>query len=162
MIVPVYRCALRCLPRLGGRSFSTSAMEVAFRGVRKVLCVAEKNDAAKGIADLLSQGRMRRVRGRVSYPLCLARCAERDFVVGAGESDDNDLSHLGSSLSPPDHCGGLLSPLRTDGILKRKGGSLVGFETGDVPCLRPWLPHLSGPQNHPGQWLLCGPGVTLG
>uniref|UniRef100_A0A8C2V4R0 DNA topoisomerase n=1 Tax=Chinchilla lanigera TaxID=34839 RepID=A0A8C2V4R0_CHILA len=35
-------------------------MDVAFRGVRKVLCVAEKNDAAKGIADLLSSGRMRR------------------------------------------------------------------------------------------------------
>ncbi|XP_038184564.1 DNA topoisomerase 3-alpha isoform X2 [Arvicola amphibius] len=38
-------------------------MEVAFRGVRKVLCVAEKNDAAKGIADLLSNGRMRRKEG---------------------------------------------------------------------------------------------------
>lgn len=38
-------------------------MEVAFRGVRKVLCVAEKNDAAKGIADLLSNGRMRRREG---------------------------------------------------------------------------------------------------
>nr|KAF6305575.1 DNA topoisomerase III alpha [Pipistrellus kuhlii] len=38
-------------------------MEVAFRGVRKVLCVAEKNDAAKGIADLLSRGRMRRREG---------------------------------------------------------------------------------------------------
>nr|KAF6398760.1 DNA topoisomerase III alpha [Molossus molossus] len=63
MIFPVYRCALRRLRRLRGRSFSTSAMEVAFRGVRKVLCVAEKNDAAKGIADLLSQGRMRRREG---------------------------------------------------------------------------------------------------
>ncbi|XP_006901251.1 PREDICTED: DNA topoisomerase 3-alpha [Elephantulus edwardii] len=38
-------------------------MEVAFRGVRKVLCVAEKNDAAKGIADLLSNSRMRRREG---------------------------------------------------------------------------------------------------
>ncbi|XP_070251554.1 DNA topoisomerase 3-alpha isoform X2 [Myotis yumanensis] len=60
MIFPVSRCALRYLHRPGGRTFSTSAMEVAFRGVRKVLCVAEKNDAAKGIADLLSKGRMRR------------------------------------------------------------------------------------------------------
>ncbi|KAM6186541.1 DNA topoisomerase 3-alpha isoform 2-T2 [Rhynchocyon petersi] len=42
---------------------SRSAMEVAFRGVRKVLCVAEKNDAAKGIADLLSNSRMRRREG---------------------------------------------------------------------------------------------------
>lgn len=42
---------------------SRAAMEVAFRGVRKVLCVAEKNDAAKGIADLLSNGRMRRKEG---------------------------------------------------------------------------------------------------
>uniref|UniRef100_A0A452TII8 DNA topoisomerase n=1 Tax=Ursus maritimus TaxID=29073 RepID=A0A452TII8_URSMA len=31
--------------------------------VRKILCVAEKNDAAKGIADLLSNGRMRRREG---------------------------------------------------------------------------------------------------
>uniref|UniRef100_A0A452TIM2 DNA topoisomerase n=1 Tax=Ursus maritimus TaxID=29073 RepID=A0A452TIM2_URSMA len=38
-------------------------MEVAFRSVRKILCVAEKNDAAKGIADLLSNGRMRRREG---------------------------------------------------------------------------------------------------
>nr|KAF6274318.1 DNA topoisomerase III alpha [Myotis myotis] len=63
MIFPVSRCALRCLHRPGGRTFPTSAMEVAFRGVRKVLCVAEKNDAAKGIADLLSKGRMRRREG---------------------------------------------------------------------------------------------------
>ncbi|XP_036307738.1 DNA topoisomerase 3-alpha isoform X1 [Pipistrellus kuhlii] len=63
MIFPVSRCALRCLHRPGGRTFPTSAMEVAFRGVRKVLCVAEKNDAAKGIADLLSRGRMRRREG---------------------------------------------------------------------------------------------------
>lgn len=94
MIFLVYRCALRSLPRLGGRSFSTSAMEVAFRGVRKVLCVAEKNEAAKGIADLLSQGRMRRVRGRVSDQPCLARSRERDVMVGAEERDDSDFSHL--------------------------------------------------------------------
>lgn len=29
--------------------------------IRRVLCVAEKNDAAKGIADIMSQGRVRRV-----------------------------------------------------------------------------------------------------
>lgn len=52
-------------------------MEVAFRGVRKVLCVAEKNDAAKGIADLLSNGRMRRVRRRISDQLCLMRETHR-------------------------------------------------------------------------------------
>lgn len=66
MIFPVVRCALRCVRWPGGRNLSVSAMEVAFRGVRKVLCVAEKNDAAKGIADLLSNGRMRRVRRRIS------------------------------------------------------------------------------------------------
>lgn len=49
---------------------SRAAMEVAFRGVRKILCVAEKNDAAKGIADLLSNGRMRRVRRGISDQLC--------------------------------------------------------------------------------------------
>nr|KAF6459489.1 DNA topoisomerase III alpha [Rousettus aegyptiacus] len=63
MILRVSRCVLRWLHRPGGRTFSSSAMEVAFRGVRKVLCVAEKNDAAKGIADLLSNGRMRRREG---------------------------------------------------------------------------------------------------
>ncbi|XP_066221103.1 DNA topoisomerase 3-alpha [Saccopteryx leptura] len=63
MIFPVARCAVRCLQRSGRWTLSTSAMEVAFRGVRKVLCVAEKNDAAKGIADLLSNGRMRRREG---------------------------------------------------------------------------------------------------
>lgn len=31
--------------------------------IRKVLCVAEKNDAARGIADLLSNSRMRRREG---------------------------------------------------------------------------------------------------
>ncbi|XP_008564435.1 PREDICTED: DNA topoisomerase 3-alpha isoform X1 [Galeopterus variegatus] len=63
MIFTVARCALRWLPRPGGRTLSRAAMEVAFRGVRKVLCVAEKNDAAKGIADLLSNGRLRRREG---------------------------------------------------------------------------------------------------
>lgn len=62
MIFPAARRALRWLPRPGARALTRAAMEVALRGVRKVLCVAEKNDAAKGIADLLSGGRMRRVR----------------------------------------------------------------------------------------------------
>ncbi|MEE6497799.1 hypothetical protein FKM82_002860 [Ascaphus truei] len=31
--------------------------------IQKVLCVAEKNDAAKGIADLMSNSRMRRREG---------------------------------------------------------------------------------------------------
>lgn len=65
MIFPVARYAVRWLHRPGGQTLPPSAMEVAFRGVRKVLCVAEKNDAAKGIADLLSNGRMRRVRKRL-------------------------------------------------------------------------------------------------
>ncbi|XP_037663946.1 DNA topoisomerase 3-alpha isoform X2 [Choloepus didactylus] len=63
MIFQAGRCVLRRLPRPGGRASSRAAMEVAFRGVRKVLCVAEKNDAAKGIADLLSNSRMRRREG---------------------------------------------------------------------------------------------------
>uniref|UniRef100_A0A452TIJ8 DNA topoisomerase n=1 Tax=Ursus maritimus TaxID=29073 RepID=A0A452TIJ8_URSMA len=50
-------------PDRPARALSRAAMEVAFRSVRKILCVAEKNDAAKGIADLLSNGRMRRREG---------------------------------------------------------------------------------------------------
>uniref|UniRef100_I3MP50 DNA topoisomerase n=1 Tax=Ictidomys tridecemlineatus TaxID=43179 RepID=I3MP50_ICTTR len=63
MIFPVTRYVFRWLRQSTCRDLSRSAMEVAFRGVRKVLCVAEKNDAAKGIADLLSNGRMRRREG---------------------------------------------------------------------------------------------------
>lgn len=62
MIFPAAHRALRGLPRPGTRALTRAAMEVALRGVRKILCVAEKNDAAKGIANLLSGGRMRRVR----------------------------------------------------------------------------------------------------
>ncbi|XP_038618516.1 DNA topoisomerase 3-alpha isoform X2 [Tachyglossus aculeatus] len=50
----------RLLPRSPAPSLSSSAMEAAFRATRRVLCVAEKNDAAKGIADLLSDSRMTR------------------------------------------------------------------------------------------------------
>ncbi|XP_036692429.1 DNA topoisomerase 3-alpha isoform X1 [Balaenoptera musculus] len=63
MIFAAVRCALRWLPRPGSRALTLADMEVAMRGVRKILCVAEKNDAAKGIADLLSGGRMRRREG---------------------------------------------------------------------------------------------------
>uniref|UniRef100_A0A6Q2Y6L8 DNA topoisomerase n=1 Tax=Esox lucius TaxID=8010 RepID=A0A6Q2Y6L8_ESOLU len=35
--------------------------------VKRVLCVAEKNDAAKGIADIMSNGRMRRMEGLSVY-----------------------------------------------------------------------------------------------
>ncbi|XP_059991608.1 DNA topoisomerase 3-alpha isoform X5 [Lagenorhynchus albirostris] len=63
MIFPVVRRALTWLPRPGSRALTLADMEVALRGVRKILCVAEKNDAAKGIADLLSGGRMRRREG---------------------------------------------------------------------------------------------------
>lgn len=34
---------------------------MTFRNLQRVLCVAEKNDAARGIADILSNSRMRRV-----------------------------------------------------------------------------------------------------
>uniref|UniRef100_A0A480TIA2 DNA topoisomerase n=1 Tax=Sus scrofa TaxID=9823 RepID=A0A480TIA2_PIG len=57
------RRALRWLPRPGTRPLTRAAMEVALRGARKILCVAEKNDAAKGIADLLAGGRVRRREG---------------------------------------------------------------------------------------------------
>lgn len=43
------------------RFFSRAAEDVALQRIRKVLCVAEKNDAARGIAELLSNSRMRRV-----------------------------------------------------------------------------------------------------
>ncbi|PIO27957.1 hypothetical protein AB205_0003230 [Aquarana catesbeiana] len=36
--------------------------------VQKVLCVAEKNDAAKGISDIMSNGRMRRLCPRETQP----------------------------------------------------------------------------------------------
>lgn len=35
--------------------------------IKKVLCVAEKNDAAKGIAEIMSNGRSRRVSVTLSY-----------------------------------------------------------------------------------------------
>ncbi|XP_060059192.1 DNA topoisomerase 3-alpha isoform X2 [Erinaceus europaeus] len=63
MIVAAACRALRRLAPPGLRTSSSAAMEGTFRGVRRVLCVAEKNDAAKGIADLLSNGRMRRREG---------------------------------------------------------------------------------------------------
>lgn len=43
------------------RCFSRAGEELALQRIRKVLCVAEKNDAARGIAELLSNRRMRRV-----------------------------------------------------------------------------------------------------
>lgn len=52
------------------RFFSRAAEDPALQRIRKVLCVAEKNDAARGIADLLSNSRMRRVGiHRISLPL---------------------------------------------------------------------------------------------
>lgn len=41
------------------RSISVSMIRRA--QIKKVLCVAEKNDAAKGIAEIMSNGRSRRV-----------------------------------------------------------------------------------------------------
>ncbi|XP_007425112.1 DNA topoisomerase 3-alpha isoform X1 [Python bivittatus] len=40
---------------------------MALRGAQKVLCVAEKNDAARGIADILSDSRMRRREGMSKF-----------------------------------------------------------------------------------------------
>ncbi|NXV02190.1 TOP3A topoisomerase, partial [Cettia cetti] len=45
------------------RFFSRAAEDLALQRIRKVLCVAEKNDAARGIAELLSNSRMRRREG---------------------------------------------------------------------------------------------------
>lgn len=60
---------VRMLPQ-PWRFFSRAAEDAALQRIRKVLCVAEKNDAARGIADLLSNSRMRRVGTRcVSLPL---------------------------------------------------------------------------------------------
>ncbi|NWY02920.1 TOP3A topoisomerase, partial [Nothoprocta ornata] len=53
---------VRMLPQ-PWRLFSRAAEDAALQRIRKVLCVAEKNDAAKGIADLLSNSRMRRREG---------------------------------------------------------------------------------------------------
>ncbi|NXU05078.1 TOP3A topoisomerase, partial [Buphagus erythrorhynchus] len=45
------------------RFFSRAAEDLALQRIHKVLCVAEKNDAARGIAELLSNSRMRRREG---------------------------------------------------------------------------------------------------
>ncbi|NXD62193.1 TOP3A topoisomerase, partial [Eolophus roseicapillus] len=55
-------CGLRMLPQ-PWRLFSRAAEDPALQRIRKVLCVAEKNDAARGIAELLSNSRMRRREG---------------------------------------------------------------------------------------------------
>uniref|UniRef100_A0A8C2SVL8 DNA topoisomerase n=1 Tax=Coturnix japonica TaxID=93934 RepID=A0A8C2SVL8_COTJA len=55
-------CGVRMLPQ-PWRSFSRAADGAVLQRIRKVLCVAEKNDAARGIADLLSNSRMRRREG---------------------------------------------------------------------------------------------------
>ncbi|NXD13920.1 TOP3A topoisomerase, partial [Nothocercus nigrocapillus] len=55
-------CGVRMLPQ-PWRLFSRAAEDTTLQRIRKVLCVAEKNDAAKGIADLLSNSRMRRREG---------------------------------------------------------------------------------------------------
>ncbi|XP_020670289.3 DNA topoisomerase 3-alpha [Pogona vitticeps] len=47
--------------------FSQAAEGMTFRNIQRVLCVAEKNDAAKGIADILSNSRMRRREGFSKY-----------------------------------------------------------------------------------------------
>ncbi|XP_070617542.1 DNA topoisomerase 3-alpha [Erythrolamprus reginae] len=47
--------------------FRPTAKTMAPRNLQKVLCVAEKNDAARGIADILSNSRMRRREGMSVY-----------------------------------------------------------------------------------------------
>lgn len=84
-MILVARAVLRWQLRPGSRAVSRAAMEVAFRGVRKILCVAEKNDAAKGIADLLSGGRMRRVRRRPGLPGPRQRHRRRLLPAGSAK-----------------------------------------------------------------------------
>ncbi|XP_070811476.1 DNA topoisomerase 3-alpha isoform X1 [Pituophis catenifer annectens] len=47
--------------------FRPTAKTMALRNLQKVLCVAEKNDAARGIADILSNSRMRRREGMSKF-----------------------------------------------------------------------------------------------
>nr|XP_014430730.1 DNA topoisomerase 3-alpha isoform X1 [Pelodiscus sinensis] len=56
------RCGIRLLSQ-SWSLFSQAAENMTFRKIQKVLCVAEKNDAARGIADVLSNSRMRRREG---------------------------------------------------------------------------------------------------
>ncbi|XP_075422019.1 DNA topoisomerase 3-alpha isoform X2 [Ascaphus truei] len=68
MVIRATFVALRgvsLVTRSGIRFCSRGSEEMTFRRVpiQKVLCVAEKNDAAKGIADLMSNSRMRRREG---------------------------------------------------------------------------------------------------
>lgn len=68
------------------RFFSRAAEDLALQRIRKVLCVAEKNDAARGIAELLSNSRMRRVGGtphRVLLPAGLAGWGGSVWCVAA-------------------------------------------------------------------------------
>ncbi|XP_074063752.1 DNA topoisomerase 3-alpha isoform X2 [Macrotis lagotis] len=63
MTLGLGRLGLRAAWGLQRRPLCRVAMEGALRGCRRVLCVAEKNDAAKGIADLLSGSRLLRREG---------------------------------------------------------------------------------------------------
>ncbi|XP_038274936.1 DNA topoisomerase 3-alpha isoform X1 [Dermochelys coriacea] len=56
------RCGVRLLSQ-SWSLFSQAAEDMTFGKIQKVLCVAEKNDAARGIADILSNSRMRRREG---------------------------------------------------------------------------------------------------
>lgn len=54
----------RLLSRLADQSLISRSLSVSMMRraqIKKVLCVAEKNDAAKGIAEIMSNGRSRRV-----------------------------------------------------------------------------------------------------
>ncbi|XP_074866357.1 DNA topoisomerase 3-alpha [Carettochelys insculpta] len=56
------RCGIRLLSQ-SWSLFSQGPVDMTFQKIQKVLCVAEKNDAARGIADILSNSRMRRREG---------------------------------------------------------------------------------------------------
>lgn len=49
--------------------------------IRRVLCVAEKNDAAKSIADIMSSGRFRRVGLSNAWPLCVVCTITRLYMA---------------------------------------------------------------------------------
>ncbi|XP_077173216.1 DNA topoisomerase 3-alpha [Paroedura picta] len=57
------RCRVSCFFQSRSLCSAQAAEGTMQRNIQKVLCVAEKNDAAKGIADILSNSRMRRREG---------------------------------------------------------------------------------------------------
>lgn len=120
MIFPIAYSVLGWLQRPGGRTLSRAAMEVAFRGMRKILCVAEKNDAAKGIADLLSNGRMTRVRQAHFLSAVLGEGGPPNRTAQWAPGVETKATSPTSGYSPTrlGRCNDNVASLRTDRHLK--------------------------------------------